>query len=112
MFPATSPTESKTGLPGLTSPLIVTLPDMNADFAMPTPPATTTLPVIFDEVSVSSVTRKEPVTVALAVFRFPAVRFPVIIPVLFANKYPVVVVPPTTTFVFVVILFVVIVLVT
>ena len=86
MFPATSPTERRTGLPGLASPLIVTLPETKADFDIPTPPAITTLPVIFDEVSVPSVTRKEPVTVALAVFRLPAVRFPVIIPVLFANK--------------------------
>ena len=92
--------------------MIVTLPETNADFATPTPPAITTLPVVFDEVSVSSVTRKEPVTVALAVFRLPAVRFPVIIPVLFANKYPVVVVPPTTTLVFAITLLVVIVLVT
>jgi hypothetical protein len=92
--------------------LIVTLPEINAEFAMPTPPAITTLPVAFDDVSVAFVTRKEPVTVALAVFRLPAVRFPVIIPVLFANRRSVVVVPPTTTLVFDITLLVVIVLVT
>ena len=92
--------------------MIVTFPETNADFDIPTPPATTTLPVAFDDVSVSSVTRKEPVTVALAVFRLPAVRFPVIMPVVFANRRSVVVVPPTTTLVFAITLFVVIVLVT
>ena len=112
VFPATSPTATRTGLSGLASPLIVTLPETNADFAIPTPPATTTLPVVFDDVSVSFVTLNEPVTVALAVLKLPAVRFPVIIPVVFANRRLVVVVSPTTTLAFAITLFVVMVLVT
>ena len=63
------------------SPLTVTLPETKSDLATPTPPETNTAPDPFDVVSVVLLTLKEPVDVAFAVVKFPAVVLPVIIAV-------------------------------